>query len=380
MTNDAWDLPDHPLPAAVITSDLLLALYRGPLESPLWSGFLRLLRRELAADYASLVFHKFDAPLDQSIKLSDSDRPRGSRGIDIVERLYSSTGFPYEDLPCGQPFLIEEFLDKNNSFHEAYLTEFLYPRGHRHMLVMRVVEPGGSSAILTISCRESQIAESAKPCFSALADHMAVAIQYLATMEKEYHRAVILSTALRRLNFGSLTFDRQGEIIDIDKQALQLLEAAGVLRRTPHGRQRIELPRHGQAVRNALEHVLLPEAPQSGVLHLSDEPRIEMLVVPIVERPVSGDRTPVAIGYVHGDKILGHDQAERLVELFGLSSREADLALALCNGLTITEAAAELGLTYETARTYSKRIYSKTGTRGHVDLVRLILASVIVVA
>jgi DNA-binding CsgD family transcriptional regulator len=48
--------------------------------------------------------------------------------------------------------------------------------------------------------------------------------------------------------------------------------------------------------------------------------------------------------------------------------------------MSIAEAAAELGLSVESARTYSKRIYAKTGARGQADLVRFVHRSVLTLA
>ncbi|TPE62249.1 hypothetical protein FJQ54_06895 [Sandaracinobacter neustonicus] len=50
---------------------------------------------------------------------------------------------------------------------------------------------------------------------------------------------------------------------------------------------------------------------------------------------------------------------------------EARLAVALALGDSIEQAAARLGLSLETARYYSKRLYAATGARGQADLVRL---------
>jgi len=47
---------------------------------------------------------------------------------------------------------------------------------------------------------------------------------------------------------------------------------------------------------------------------------------------------------------------------------------------TATMAADALGLTVETARNYSKKIYAKTGARGHAELVRIILTSVLAIS
>ena len=54
-------------------------------------------------------------------------------------------------------------------------------------------------------------------------------------------------------------------------------------------------------------------------------------------------------------------------------------AWAMAQGRSIAEAAQDLGLTVETARNYSKKIYSKTGAGGQADLVRIIFTSVLAI-
>ena len=52
------------------------------------------------------------------------------------------------------------------------------------------------------------------------------------------------------------------------------------------------------------------------------------------------------------------------------------LAILLSEGATLREAAKELGITENSARTYSKRIFMKAGVGRQADLIRLILRSV----
>jgi DNA-binding CsgD family transcriptional regulator/PAS domain-containing protein len=61
--------------------------------------------------------------------------------------------------------------------------------------------------------------------------------------------------------------------------------------------------------------------------------------------------------------------------LFGLSDAEAELAVALCSGKTLDEAANERGTSIHTIRSQLKSIFSKTGTKRQADLVCLLLAS-----
>jgi DNA-binding CsgD family transcriptional regulator len=62
-----------------------------------------------------------------------------------------------------------------------------------------------------------------------------------------------------------------------------------------------------------------------------------------------------------------------LRELYALTAVEARLAVCLSQGKSVDEAASAMGVTVNTARTYLKRIYSKTGVRRQTELVRLLL-------
>ena len=64
-----------------------------------------------------------------------------------------------------------------------------------------------------------------------------------------------------------------------------------------------------------------------------------------------------------------------LAQLFDLKHREAELAIALYDGFSLAEAADKLGLTLETTRNYSKKLYSKLGVRGQTELVRKVAQS-----
>jgi len=86
------------------------------------------------------------------------------------------------------------------------------------------------------------------------------------------------------------------------------------------------------------------------------------------------------IAYLQGDFGLVTSRHEHIAELFGLLPCEARMAMLISQGASIAEAADKLSIKLETARTYSKRIYSKMGLRGQADLVRTVLTSVLTLA
>lgn len=61
-----------------------------------------------------------------------------------------------------------------------------------------------------------------------------------------------------------------------------------------------------------------------------------------------------------------------LIRLHGLTAAEARVAVALSRGLAGKEICGELNISYNTLRTHMKRIYLKTRTKHHNDLVRIL--------
>ncbi len=66
-----------------------------------------------------------------------------------------------------------------------------------------------------------------------------------------------------------------------------------------------------------------------------------------------------------------------LRNLFGLAPAEARLAVRLARGDELRSAAAELNITYATARTQLAAIFRKTSTSRQGELIRLLLISVL---
>lgn len=67
--------------------------------------------------------------------------------------------------------------------------------------------------------------------------------------------------------------------------------------------------------------------------------------------------------------------AEILQGMFGLTPAEASITLAITRGEKLEDAAKSSGITVSSARTYLKRVFSKTGASRQADLVQLVLTS-----
>jgi DNA-binding CsgD family transcriptional regulator len=119
-------------------------------------------------------------------------------------------------------------------------------------------------------------------------------------------------------------------------------------------------------------------APAGGVLAIGRPSGARSLIVSISrasERPgvFAGDQAPTAVVFVSDPDQAPDANPETLRSLFGLTPAESALAALLAQGRSLAEAAAQLGIARETARSRLKRIFEKTGTHRQTDLVRLLM-------
>lgn len=80
-----------------------------------------------------------------------------------------------------------------------------------------------------------------------------------------------------------------------------------------------------------------------------------------------------ALLYVVDPSHAGLRGLETLCQLHGLSGVESRLLINLTDGLTLADAAAKMRIKLETARTYLKQIFAKTGTHRQTDLTALMM-------
>lgn len=361
-------------------TELLTALHAGVLEQPLWSTFLERLRQRTNASKVTLVFRSGNSPMTELTELFAGKPAPVALHNRYLAELYRSDPVPYHRLRPGRVYALSEFLEPNNPAHIAFSREFLEPMEIRDLRVIRIAEPGGYNAWLSIHRGDRAFGMTEGALLGALAEHLAISFRTFSAIEQERIRHGISATVMRRLNFCWFTLDVRGRVIDADEGAEELLRRSSVLRRDPHGRL---MPAHAPAERafsESLRTITSGTETRPRAIHLADEPWLDMLLVPARERRLAGKLTAVATAYVHGEDQSPIDRCEQLRELFGLSRAEAGLALALSRGQRIAEAALDLGITLETARHYSKLLYAKTGARGQADLVRLVLASVVMIA
>ncbi len=361
---------------------LIQPIVDGIFEEPLWGSFLDQLRARTRSGYVSIVLRPlpFGPAKNRVVHLYSGQPSPPLVSQHYHDTLHISDPMPYLDMADGRLYALSELLEFGNPEHDAYRSQLLTASGMNVLRMMRVVEPSGISAWLTVARREGEFDASADAVIAAIGPALRSALRCYVALERERDSASLANEAIRRMNFGWLTLGADGRILDADAHGESLLGPSGQLFRGRGGKLAAHDSEVNRDINEAVRALALDPQSRPRAIVLSREPWLDMLLVPSTIRPGTTRPAPALVAYVHADNWSSSDRCDQLGQMFDLIPSEARLALALSRGMSIAEAAIELGLTVESARTYSKRIYAKTGARGQADLVRFIHRSVLAIA
>ncbi len=233
------------------------------------------------------------------------------------------------------------------------------------------LQPSGVFTMLSISRSRGvgSYNDADVAALQSLRPHLqAITRLYTRAREQEHH-VVGLQALLDQDRAARLKLDAQLRIEAANRAALQLLDEADLIRILPDGRLSASTRRPG----------CLAAAVQSG------EPFELMLAGQggIRRALLSADLLPTehlsggfsTAGYLISITMLPQRLGcpdRRLMNLFGLTQREADLAHALARKFTLRAAADAVGMKHETARSHIKRCFDKTRTHSQAELVALL--------
>ena len=182
--------------------------------------------------------------------------------------------------------------------------------------------------------------------------------------------AGILTSLLDRLVLGVVLLDDRGRVSYANRSAAELLGvSAGLEEDSPTGER--------DARTEALYRGLTPGRDE-GVpySHPADGRPLQLLETDLdwpSDHGMTARRFRRAL-FIGDPKLRTGDPTEKMASLYGLTASEAKLAWLLVGDFPLAEAASQLGITQNTARTVLKRILAKTGARRQASLVRLLLS------
>jgi DNA-binding CsgD family transcriptional regulator len=198
-------------------------------------------------------------------------------------------------------------------------------------------------------------------------------------------RLLAMETAFDQIDTGLLLLSRSGEILSTNASANVMLEADNGLRRNRSLIGTTDLS-DAVALQSAINHVVLMNAngattsrtapaPILALRRTAAHPLIVMLLPAVRPAVETGD--VAVIMYALDPE---QDTAAMLAPVYGLyrlSPVESRLVAYLVQGRPLAEAAAEMRVKEQTARTYLRQIFHKTNTNRQTEMVVLMLSSML---
>lgn len=354
--------------------ELVLPLLEGIHESPPWGGLLRELVARTYARRAYLIIRLANAGKDQEPSAVHVAAPRAAMDPPLDYRKIAALDLhPYGKIRPLRVYSLEEMLDYDHPDRLASQRAALQDMGVHYARFLRVSAGGAADAWIVLVRERDDFSASAVATLSAIAPHLTAGLKTLARLIEQRLQVALAQSALQRLGIGQMAFDETGRVMAADAHAGALLSFVPEPAPVP-GRRLALIPAISQALENTCAAIAAGRA-DSVPLPLDAHGGLWLLLRKadlVLEQPCA---VPAAVGVLRTYRREDAAKARHaLAMIYGLSVNEASLAHQLSLGETILEAGRQLRLTPQTSRSYSKRIYAKTGASSQADLVRLILS------
>ncbi|MET0239372.1 MAG: hypothetical protein ABW184_05685 [Sphingobium sp.] len=325
----------------------MTALHAGLFQEQPWRLFLTRLRARTEADLCRVLL-----------------RPAGDAlwsEVDSVRARLAPAGFapqipPFGDLRPGRVYAGDEVAADAEG-------------KARHL---RVVWPDGGDLAISLLRAKGDFRGRDASLLASLAPHLKISLRSVMEMERARRRTAMAEAALARFATGWMLIDARGQMVDCDASVTVLIEQGRVMRRAGDGRLRLLYPQ-AEAL---LEDVLAQAPVKPRAAWLAIDPAMQVLALPTSADDGRTLGTPHCLILLRTMQRIDLGDGRHLASLFRLTRSEAALTARIAAGASLAEAADALGLTIETARNYSKRIFVKTGARGQADLVRIVVDGV----
>jgi DNA-binding CsgD family transcriptional regulator len=361
-------------------------IYRAATHDTPWEDVLALITEATGGNFA--YYQEHDMATGAVVRLMHDCAP--IELIDIYVNYWSRrdprVGYalrhPRQALYTDYGVMGDEAGIARNEFYNEYLAAI----DVRYMAASSIPITRDRTGFIGINRRQSAGHVDREQCdlFLALRPHFARALAIESRLRLAEAKADVLGDTLNTFAYGIVIVDNGATIRWANDAARGMLAAQngigterGVLEAAASTERRLLRRLIATACRSNAEEISAPGG--SLMIGRGSATVIEVLVAPLPRRSdmvasLTG-YTSRAIVFLHSSATRQHAVGDALTVLYGLTPVEVRLAIALSDGMTLKQVADELETTHETARTYIKRIYSKTGANTQAKLVRAVLNS-----
>lgn len=364
--------------------EILNLLYDAAIDECTWGEPLNLICKALNANYVTLILRTPQDDDDgQGLMIFVGDNPNGDGFVRYHQYKHNLT--PFKDREPNKVYTVEDLMSleewEQSTYFQHWVNDDVYhvmssdiTTEHSGTLRFRVTRPPGTDNFTEI---EKSI------CYK-LIPHLRRALNIHNKIDRSYSLGVMYSQAIGRMSIATMLIDKQGHILDKNLCAQEIIDCNDGLK-IVDGKIEAYYPsdnkRLRQLIKNAFEDSItrdasgLPEA--MSVSRPSGEVKLGVVIEPIPSTAWAEENgQPTAVVYIRDSVSKSHTSADIAKKLFDLTPAETALSVQLANGLSLEEAAEELGIMRNTARAHLRSIFSKTGVRRQTELVRIFLNSV----
>ncbi len=364
-------------------SELVAAIYEGPLEAVPWKSALDLLRRHLRASYVTLMLRPPSADREALMVNSAGDWPI-TREAEYNKHYYALD--PFVDLPQDRVVTVNELIGDANWRESEFYKQFLKPLDILHALGADIRTEDGLECRLRVARphREPPFSEHDKALCTVVLPHLKRAVRLHSQLELMDSERRLYAGTVDRMLVGTVTLDETGAVLKSNPVADEMLREGDGLR-IVNGALRADAAAENRELQRLVKQALSGETggrpavvDAISITRKSGRGKLGVLLRSLPRTGWSkGKRRPSVALFIRDAERKSEASREMVRRLFDLTPAEASLALALANGLTLDEAADGLHIRKNTARAHLRAIFSKIGVSRQTTLVRVLLSSVI---
>jgi DNA-binding CsgD family transcriptional regulator len=360
-------------------SDLIGSIYQGPMEETPWQSFLALLRESMAAANTTLVLRP---PSDQQrgVLLTDGGSLEGIASYN--ESLFVLD--PFVGLQPGEVKSLLDFVSEEELLDSELYQLCMAPAGLLDSLGADMQVDGETEARLRVARSKGAqpFTDQDRELLRFIIPHLERAIRIHSRLNKIESERALYAGAVEQLAVGCIILDQKGRVLNSNDMASQLLAQKDGISTINNKLQLSSPQRSAELQRLIIEVLATQQAGKPAVVQALRAERpsglqdLGLVIRPIARAQGADGAVPSVAVFVSDPEQASEAPFQAITRLFGFTPTEASLAMLLANGLSLDEAAVELNISRNTARTHLRSVFAKTGVSRQPMLVRLILKSV----
>lgn len=280
----------------------------------------------------------------------------------------------------GQLYFDHALFDVEEMNRDPHVRACVDALGVQYQLGAIMSLPDGAKAWLTLlsTAKEGHATDAAIEAYRRLAPHIAQALTFGQVMERHVATQAALLEALSTRADGVVLVGRSGAATFVNDAARTILAAADGLTYSKGQFAALRGPetrRLRKLIADAIAPMPASESRRGGEMLVTRAGGARPYVVRVMAAPRSEQFLTsfgiAAMIHLHDLAAVHLPPHGLLMSAFGLSEREADLAIELARCANLAGAAANAGMAFNTARNHLQGIFRKSGTASQAEAVQL---------